>query len=198
MKNETHTILDLEFDGRTVEDYSNDTLRWLPDDFLSYLREIGLSDKQIIENHKKLMGADGYLTGHTNIIGNSGKKLQLPHLPQIAFETHDLAEALLYQDGRISDYQTGRKTAQNKLDEQDRMIMLLDNVLDRTDRDIVLSIIEKQGQYGQMLKQVEQKQFLSHAKYMQNRLKTLRADNQLELDYSKLMQQLITEVNQKQ
>jgi hypothetical protein len=167
---ETQAILKLPInETETIKDGTKKILRWCPDALIEALRNEGYNDEEIIQLHHRLMGRDSRLDGHTSIIAQAGRRLNLSYDEQIAFEIHDLPEAFLCNEGRISDYISGQKPDFAKFQESDSLMWMLDEVGIKGRRAAeIFKIIQKEGPEGELLKQAEKKQFNLHSRYMTN------------------------------
>jgi hypothetical protein len=197
----TESILKQSMEGTklTVCDGAERILRWYTNKLHSDLKSIGLSKKDIIQTHKSMHGKDGYVLGHCEIIGDRLAKETESYTMQVIGEVHDLAESFLILDGRMADYPSGYKPNKAKIDELFRLRMILTNseIKPPLSVDQCLQIIQKEGYWGQILKETEIKQFKSHASYMtQKSLRLARKDGLINECYAQHFSEMAKEVKQ--
>jgi hypothetical protein len=197
----TESILKQSMEGTKliVQDGADRVLRWYTDKLHSDLKSIGLSKKDIIQTHKSMHGKDGYVLGHCQIIGDRLAKETESYTMQVIGEVHDLGESFLIFDGRVSDYPSGQKPDKAKLDELFRLKMMLTNsqVKPPLSVDQCLEIIQKEGYWGQILKETEIKQFKSHASLMmQKSLALARKSGLVNECYAQHFSEMAKEVKQ--
>jgi hypothetical protein len=139
-------------------------LRWMSQEMLEKLSNQGLNHYQIREIHKRIVGNDGNLYGHSINIYNYAAQARLSFDEIIACLTHGLGEADRLIEGIKVDFPTNGKNPEDKQKEQDALIRIY-RMIDYSDEVIakLIPITNKLGVEGGRLKKIEALKFFERS-----------------------------------
>lgn len=128
---------------------STKVLRWCPPELHSNLKNLGLTNNQIVDVHGIIIGKDGNVFGHSFNIAELAQAADFPLEMQWAALWHDFGEIGLYFQGIHFDFMSGTKSLEAELQERlFRLEIAKDFRLNRNEISGIEMIVDKKGYYG--------------------------------------------------